>query len=315
MKNKIEMTKKTDLTLDEGFDLFLRKAKVKNLSELTIKTYKYHFESLTEFMDESTSLNDITSEDIDEYILYLKSKQGVKDVTVNSYLRTIRAFFYYCMECGYMTRFKIVMPRLDKEVKETYTDDELSLLLEKPDLKKCSFTEYKIWVFENYLLGTGNRISSALGVKIGDIDFEGGMILIRKSKNRKQQLIPLAKSLANILKEYIEIRGNDSENYLFCNMYGEKGCIRTFQQEVQEYNIKRNVNRTSCHVFRHTFAKHWILAGGDVFRLQKILGHHDLKMTKEYVEMFGQDLSRDFDSFNPLEKFKSNKTKLLVVMG
>lgn len=56
---------------------------------------------------------------------------------------------------------------------------------------------------------------------------------------------------------------------IFCNNYGEKGDKRTYQQQVQNYNVKRKVNKTSCHLFRHTFAKQWILAGGDIFRLQK----------------------------------------------
>jgi len=42
-----------------------------------------------------------------------------------------------------------------------------------------------------------------------------------------------------------------------------------------------------------------------MFRLQKILGHSDLTVTKEYVNMFGQDLQMDFEKFNPLDNLKS----------
>ena len=71
----------------------------------------------------------------------------------------------------YMPSFKIVIPMADKKLKETYTDSELKVLLEKPDIKTCSFSEYRIWVFSNYLLATGNRISTALNLRIEDIDF------------------------------------------------------------------------------------------------------------------------------------------------
>ena len=47
---------------------------------------------------------------------------------------------------------------------------------------------------------------------------------------------------------------------------------------------------------------------GDIFRLQKLLGHKSMEIVKEYVNMFDSDLQRDFDQFNPLEKFK-NKNK------
>ena len=64
-----------------------------------------------------------------------------------------------------MTAFKIRIPKVDNKLKETYTDAELNVLLKKPNLKTCGFSEYKIWVFSNYLLGTGNRISTALSLK------------------------------------------------------------------------------------------------------------------------------------------------------
>lgn len=50
----------------------------------------------------------------------------------------------------------------------------------KPNINSCTFTEFKIWVFENYLLGTGNRISTALDVHISDIRFDESTIILRK---------------------------------------------------------------------------------------------------------------------------------------
>ena len=138
-------------------------------------------------------------------------------------------------------------------------------------------------------------------MRICDINFTDGFITLRKTKNRKQQIIPLSESLALILREYLDIRGGESEDYLFCNDYGQKPSVRTYQQLVHDYNIKHNVNKTSSHLFRHTFAKHWIINGGDIFRLQKIMGHSTLDMTKEYVALFGNDLQIDFEKFNPLD--------------
>ena len=131
----------------------------------------------------------------------------------------------------------------------------------------------------------GNRLSTALDLKIKDINFDDGTIALCKTKSRKQQIIPLSKSISVVLKEYLAIRGGVPEDYVFCNVYGEKAAPRSYQDMVSSYNIKRGVNKTSIHLFRHTFAKQWILAGGDVFRLQKILGHSDLTVTREYVKI------------------------------
>ena len=85
-------------------------------------------------------------------------------------MRGVRCFCYYLMEEGYLQRFKIKLPKADKRIKETYTDAELKKLLKKPNVKTCEFNEYKTWVFSNYLLATGNRISTVLSLQIKDLD-------------------------------------------------------------------------------------------------------------------------------------------------
>ena len=289
------------MSIEEAFDLFIRKCKIKNLTDNSIRSYEKKIIHFYEFIDSNTPIDSINSNIIDDYILFLREKTDANDITINSYLRAVRAFLYYCMDCGYVRNFKISLPKAEKKIKETYSDEDLIKLLKRPDERRCSFSTYKTWVFENYLLGTGNRISTALEVQIGDIDFDNGLITLRRTKNRKQQIIPLSNKLATVLKEYLEVRGGEKEDYLFCNEYGDKASERTYQQLVRRYNIKRNVNVTSCHAFRHTFAKKAIINGIDPFRLQKLLGHSDLTVTKEYIEMFGDDLQIDFDKFNPLD--------------
>lgn len=298
------MSKKSNLSIQDAFDLFIRKCRIKNLTDLSISSYEKKMVHFYEFIDKNEPITAITKDTVDDYILWLRDNTEANDITINSYLRSVRAFLYFCMEDNYIPTFKIQLIRAEKKIKETYSDEELMRLLEKPDVDNCTFSCYKTWVFENYLLGTGNRISTALDLHIGDINFQSGVIILRKTKNRKQQIIPLSATLADILQEYLQIRGGDAEDYVFCNEYGQQASSRTYQQLVRRYNRKRNVAKTSCHTFRHTFAKNWILNSGDMFRLQKILGHSDLTVTKEYVNMFGQDLQMDFEKFNPLDNLK-----------
>ena len=305
---KITMAKKENLTVQDAFDLFIRKCKVKNLSASTIKAYEDKLKRFIESVEPTTQIKDITSDVVDCYILGLREDGDINDVTIATLLRHLRAFIYYCQECGYVENYKIHIPKAEKKIKETYTTEELERLLEKPSTD--SFSEFKTWAFESYLIATGNRLSTALNIKIGDIDFDNGVIHMSKTKNRRQQIIPLSDSLANVLKEYLEVRGGSDEDYLFCNAYGEKASERSYQLLVQKYNIKRNVNCTSCHAFRHSFAKHWILNSGDLARLKTILGHSNISVTNEYLTMFGQDLQMDFEKFNPLDNIKSSKTTI-----
>ena len=305
---KIVMANKENLTVQNAFDLFIRKCRVKNLSTSTIKAYEDKLKRFIDYVESETQIKDITSDVVDSYILDLREENGINDITIATLLRHLRAFIYYCQECGYVEKYKIVIPKAEKKIKETYTVEELERLLERPNTS--SFSEFKTWAFENYLIATGNRLSTALNIKIGDIDFDNGVIRMSKTKNRRQQIIPLSNSLANVLKDYLEVRGGSDDDYLFCNQYGEKASERSYQLLVQKYNIKRNVNCTSCHAFRHSFAKQWIMNSGDIARLKTILGHANLSTTNEYLQMFGQDLQMDFEKFNPLDNIKSSKNTI-----
>ena len=309
MKTKITMNTSKNLSVESAYELFIRKCRIKNLSQATITSYNNKVIPFVEFCN-SGEISAVTVDTVDAFTDMLKKEHNVNDVSVVSYLRSVRAFLYYCMECNYMTSFKIHLPKCNKEIKEIYTDEQLEKLLKKPDTNTCSFTEYKTWVFENYLIATGNRLSTALNVQIRDLNFEDGILTLRKTKNRKQQIIPLSASLADVLQEYLVVRGGQPEDYLFCNNYGEQASNRTWQTLVYRYNVKRDVNVTSIHAFRHSFARLWILNHGDIMRLKTILGHSNIAVTNEYLQMFGQDLQMDFEKFNPLDNMNRAKTRI-----
>lgn len=211
------------------------------------------------------------------------------------------------MELGYVEKFKIPIPRADKEPIETYTDEELNILLKKVDTN--SFAEFRNWCIINFLLGTGCRVNSLINIKNKDIDLDNAVVYLTITKNRKPLAIPLSKNLIKVLKEYMSIRAGDIEDYLFCTENENKINSNTLNQNLAMYNRKRGVMKTGIHRYRHTFAKNWILNGGDIFRLQKILGHSSMDIVRNYVEMFNEDVKKDFNNFNPLENILNRNTK------
>lgn len=162
----MQPTRPEDALLTDAFADFLEKCRAKNLSEKTLNIYTVHFKFFREYLsDPDKKASDITEDTLEGFILYLQNR-GCNDITVQSYMRGVRCFCYYLMEEGYLQRFKIKLPKADKRIKETYTDTELKKLLKKPNVKTCEFNEYKTWVFSNYLLATGNRISTVLSLQI-----------------------------------------------------------------------------------------------------------------------------------------------------
>lgn len=304
---KIKMQRQTSSrTLGEAFREFIKYCRVKNLSARTTEYYEECFAMFSKFFPDTSNTSEISRNVVEDFILYLRGNTGLSDISINTVLRGVRAIIYYFIKLEYMQPFKIELIKAEKKIKETYSDAELKLLLKKPDIKKCEFTEYRDWVIVNYLLSTGNRVSTLINVKIRDIDFENNLVTLGKTKNKKQQIIPMSKTLVQVLMEYLQYRSGEPDDYLFCSAYGCKLTVNAIEHSIRKYNQRRGVQKSSIHLFRHTFSKKWILANGDVFRLQKMLGHSSLEIVKEYVNMFSDDLQKDFDKFNALDQMVSN---------
>lgn len=307
MKKKITLTIGDDITLDKGFEKFISQKKAIGLSEKSIEYYCSCYQYFKDYIGEDILCKEVNSDLILNYINALKDGSNIRDTSINTYLRGIRAILYFLMERGYVNRFKVELVKADKKIKETYTDEELAILLKKPDIKNSSFSEYRNWVLICYLLGTGNRSKTVCNIKIKDLDFESHEVKLKVVKNRKQYVIPLSQTLEQTLQEYLTFRGGLPDDYLFCNVYGEQLTTDALKNCIYKYNTKRGVSKTSIHLFRHTFAKKWILNGGDIFRLQKILGHSSIDIVKEYVNMFGVDLQKNYAEFNPLDNMECMK--------
>lgn len=300
-----------EMSVEKVLKLFLNHSKAKNLSKRTISYYERRFSRFIEFLEihEIKKIGQVNNQVVTGFILYLQNRID-NPISINTVLRAVRAVLYYAMKLDYLDEFKIQMLKTPDKVKETYTDDELKILLEKPNLKNCDFVEYRTWVMINWLLSTGNRIRTARNVRIKDIDFNESVVLLRTVKNRKQQIIPLTKKMLNILTEYLQYRGGKPDDFLFSSVYQEKLSTNAVVKAMSRYNKSRGIDKTSSHLFRHTFAKLWIKNGGDIFRLQKILGHSSLDMVKNYVNMFSADLKDNFEGYNPINNFYSKKSRL-----
>lgn len=112
----------------------------------------------------------------------------------------------------------------------------------------------------------------------------------------------------------MKIRKGSEEDYLFCSVFGEQVTRTRLFNSMQDYNKKRGVNKSGLHRYRHTFAKKWILNGSNTLKLKEILGHSNLDMVTNYVNIFTEDLKEDFNVYNPLKQFgcKENINKNMI---
>ena len=124
-------------------------------------------------------------------------------------------------------------------------------------------------------------------------------------------MIPLCSLMVSILRDYMAFRGGESADYLFCDQYGGMLSEYALRHSIALYNQRRGVQKTSIHLFRHTFARMYLVdCGGNAFTLQKLMGHSTLKMTKHYCTIFDADIARNFDAFSPLAQISTPKEKI-----
>ena len=300
-----------------AFEDFILEKQAKNLAPKTIHNYQQSFNLFCKFysFDENTDISDIKLQHIFKWINQMKL-EAIKPTSINHYLRDIRAFLYWAMDNdrAYLPYFKIEMQVHQEESLKMFTDAEIDILLNKPR-RNDSFSNFRMWVIVNWVLGTGNRASTITDLTIGDINFNKKEITLRHTKNRKLQIIPLSTSLSVILKDYIKLWRKDepAEAWLFPSIGNEKLTTNALRLAFTRYCEERGVNRHNIHGLRHNFAKAWVRANGNMYQLQTMLGHSSLDMTRKYVRLFAEDIKEDFDKFSPLDQIKRNQKRTQTV--
>ena len=303
VSKRIRKRECTEFTIWEVFDIYKVEKIAYGLSTSTIQSYYESVQRLTSFLQvDNPLLKDFEKNDILEFIFGLQ-EENVRISSINHYLRDLRAFFNWSYKEGYLNhKMEIKLIKAQEVIKETYSEEELRKLLIPPITS--NYCEWRSWAVVNWILATGNRERTVCHVRMCDIDLQEKEIILQQTKNKKIQIIPMSSELCHVLKQFIRDFRSDAKDkdYLFCNVSGERLTENALKLSIRDYNKSREVDRTSIHAFRHTFAKHWIRNNGDVFRLQKMLGHSSLDMTRNYVNMFSSDLKEGFDNFNPLDK-------------
>lgn len=297
--------------LNDAFNDFLLYKASQGLAEKTLRTYKSHFSGIFKYLNPSMKLSDLKRRDIQNMIAQMRER-NLSVNTIATYVRILRVFLSWARAEG-LCDITIPNYRTEETVKDTYTDNELYALLKKPNLKSCRFPEYRSWVIINFLVNSGARSSTIRNILISDVDLDNGLVTYRHNKNHKVQVIPLCSQMIVILKEYLHYRKGVDSDYLFCTESGEMLTENALRSSIFRYNTDRGVEKNSIHLFRHTFAKKFLIdCGGNAFTLQKILGHSTLDMTRHYCNIFNVDLVKNYDSFSPLQQLTSKEKRITL---
>ena len=285
--------------------MYIISQKAKGVADITLRNYKQQLHAISKFLDIDIPLDALTRQQLQKMVVDIRDV-GLAQNTIATYVRRMRGFLNWCKVAGYSDLAMEGIKEIDT-VKAVYTDAELDLLLKKPN-KSCDFCEYRSWVIINFLLNSGCRASTVRNIQNRDVDLSSQVVSFRHTKNRKVQVIPLCSVMISILRDYMRIRKGMPQDYLFCNQFGEMLTENALRLSITKYNRRRGVCKTSIHMFRHTFARKYLVdCGGDAFTLQRLMGHSTLNMTKHYCAIYDTDISKDFDNYSPLEQIQKTR--------
>ncbi|NCH87076.1 site-specific integrase [Cronobacter dublinensis] len=158
------------------------------------------------------------------------------------------------------------------------TNEQIDMLLEACHLSSAKDLEMIVKV----CLATGARWGEAEKLKRSQIT--SGKVTFIKTKGKRNRTIPIDSDLISKLPK--------KNGALF------SPCYYAFRSALERAGIELPAGQLT-HVLRHTFASHFMMNGGNILVLQKILGHTDIKMTMRYAH-FAPDHLEEALKLNPL---------------
>lgn len=201
--------------------------------------------------------------------------------------------------------------KVDEDNFQPLTDNEINKILSIPD--KEQYAQFRDLVMMYLMLDTGMRISEVCELEIAEIDFKTRDIILpaSKNKNRKPRLLPLSNQVVKLLLELvIENKAHFDTSYVILSNIGTKYNPNSFRKRLDIYREKAGINkRVSPHLFRHMFCTNFILNGGDIFTLQRIVGHADISTTRKYIQLDNEEIRNQHSLYSPLTRITKRKKR------
>ena len=199
------------------------------------------------------------------------------------YLKAVYNQLYRLDEIDYSCPFeKVPSLKLQERPLSYLTRQQINELLDALDARKTSPHPAMV---ARLCLATGCRWGE--GQSVGPDQVRSCQVTFHNTKGKRVRIIPISPDLERQLKQHWRQHG------FFTN------CLMTFCRILETTSIKLPPGQAS-HVLRHTFASHFVISGGNILVLQKILGHTSLSMTMRYAHL-APDHLQDALAFNPFD--------------
>jgi integrase len=243
-------------------------------------------------------IGNIDSQMWSEFLSELKRK-GMGCARANRVHAVASAIYALALRWDYVHANPLL--RVDWEQEEIsgenkyWTLEELSSLL-----NHCYESNKPLAPFYHFLYETGLRISEAQALEWDCINFESNTIEIRRAYSRmvkrteqntksgKKRTIVFSSDIREVLLKQYNSRYSE---FVFCKVNGEALAYETVRAQLKKDATAAGVLYIGVHGFRHTFASHYVMRGGNIYDLRAIMGHASIETTMGYAHLSAAHLA------------------------
>jgi integrase/recombinase XerD len=313
----------------EGFVLNIR---AEGYSPATIVLYKVVLTNLSKYL-KNPEVNKIKLIDLTSYMVYLRDEykprrfggnvSRLSDSSIQNHWKGIRAFFNWAsVEFRIKNRpdEKLKLPPNNPKVIQPYTKDEIKAIFDVAEFtKEATTNNRKSFKMKRptasrdlalmlFLLDTGLRVGEVGRLNVKDVDMQEGSVYIEpygsSQRKTKSRIVYIGKTTKKALWSYLSTRDDACEEPLFTSTTNRRldgGAIRHL---LSEFGKRTGIANCHPHRFRHTFALEFLRNGGDVFSLQRLLGHSTLEMVQTYLQLADADSQNAHRKASPADHWR-----------
>lgn len=279
----------------------------KRYSIHTISSYKndlMQFLAFLELQYETSEIHKANHLQVRSWIVHMV-QNDISNKSINRKISTLKSFYKYHIKKGVIQldpMQKIVSPKVSKRLPSYVREERIEALLTKDNFPEDFHGLRDLLILEIFYQ-TGIRRSELISIKDRDFDLSSGTLKVL-GKGNKERLIPIQKTLFNLIKQYKEERNDHFESNQFETLLvtdkGVKLYPKYVYNKVTSYLALITTNdKKSPHILRHSFATHLANRGAELNAIKSLLGHSSLAATQIYTHNTIEKLKSTYRSAHP----------------
>jgi integrase/recombinase XerC len=277
------------VTVDAAIERFLRTA---GIAGATRRAYAADLREFAAWFGPDSPVEDVDIRVLADWVTELgRARSGGKlaRTSIARKLASLRALLRFTLGAE-RTPDASLAPRRTRRLPDAPKAPEVDALI--ADVAGNGPLELRNRALVELVYSAGLRSAEAVGLDLGDVDFDQELVHVRHGKGAKDRVVPLGEEAAHLVARYLQesrpLLARGAENALFLSTRGRRLDTSTLRRLVPH-----------PHRLRHAFATHLLEGGADLRTIQELLGHASLSTTQMYSHVDARRLRRVYDHAHP----------------